>query len=311
MVHDTAMPLTPGERIARIRESATLLDKQDWTDIDLILGQHNLQTMNEWSGSKAGYVIEIIKNAADDRLTELHQYLVAETTEQLPVRSLWTGTKLRVFFSHSAQHAHYVASTREALAAYGVEPFVAHDAIEPSAEWALVVESALANCDALVAFLHPEFRQSLWCDHEVGWVLGRKRPVLPLSFGLNPYGLLGKYQAQPCGVANPYQVALFIMDWLIKTPSLHTRVASGLVDAFVNSHGWSFTRSVVPLLERIGSVTDDDLSRMEQAARQNIEISQCVVPPNSTGPEWVARFVSERRGPTTAPTWPVAGEAPF
>jgi hypothetical protein len=36
------MPLTPGERIAKIRESATLLDKQEWAEIDLVLGQHGL-----------------------------------------------------------------------------------------------------------------------------------------------------------------------------------------------------------------------------------------------------------------------------
>lgn len=36
------MALSPAQRIVLIRESATLLDKQEWEDIDLILGQFGL-----------------------------------------------------------------------------------------------------------------------------------------------------------------------------------------------------------------------------------------------------------------------------
>jgi hypothetical protein len=65
------------------------------------------------------------------------------------------------------------------------------------------LKAALSDCDALVAFLHPGFQISEWWDQKIGWVLGRKRPLLPLSYGLNPMDFIGKYQAQPCVNAYP------------------------------------------------------------------------------------------------------------
>jgi len=311
MSHAVAVPLTPGERIARIRESATLLDKQEWSDIDLVLSQHLLPTTDDaWQGSKAQYIVEMIRDAPDNKLNTLHQYLIDDALDKPVSQSPWSGTKLRVFFSHSATHRQLVSEVGESLALYGVEPFIAHDAIEPSAEWVSVIESALTECDALVAFLHPETPKSQWCEQEIGWALGCKRPVLPLSFGLNPYGLLGKYQAQDCHAFLPHRIGPFIIDWLTRNPSLLGRLSTGLVDAFVHSGSWSFTRSIVPLLERIESVTDDDLTRMESAARGNVDVRECSIPPNLTGPEWVARYVKKRRGPTSMPDWPDP-EVPF
>jgi hypothetical protein len=186
MGHAVAVPLTPGERIARIRESATLLDKQEWPDIDLVLSQHLLPVEDEWRGSKADYITAMIKDSSDQTLSTLHQYLIDDALDKPVEQSPWPGSKLRVFFSHPAAHSQYVSQVGGSLALYGVEPFIAHDAIEPSAEWVNVIESALAGCDALVAFLFLETPRSQWCEQEIGWTLGRKRPVLPLSFGVNP-----------------------------------------------------------------------------------------------------------------------------
>jgi len=310
MGHAVAVPLTPGERIARIRESATLLDKQEWPDIDLVLSQHLLPVEDEWRGSKADYITAMIKDSSDQTLSTLHQYLIDDALDKPVEQSPWSGSKLRVFFSHPAAHSQYVSQVGGSIALYGVEPFIAHDAIEPSAEWVNVIESALADCDALVAFLFPETPRSHWCEQEIGWTLGRKRPVLPLSFGVNPYGLLAKYQALHCGKFAPQSVGHFIIDWLTRSPSLRGRLSTGFVDAFVNSMSWNFTRSIVPLLARIESVTDDDLTRMENAARDNVEVQRCSIPPNQTGPEWVASYVAKRRGPTSTPDWP-DDEPPF
>jgi hypothetical protein len=39
--------MRPAERIAAIRESATLLSQQGWNDIDLILRQHGMRTSED------------------------------------------------------------------------------------------------------------------------------------------------------------------------------------------------------------------------------------------------------------------------
>lgn len=306
------MSLTPSERIALIRECATLLDKQDWTEVDLVLGQFGLPTSDyDVPETKAAYVIQMVKDAADESLSSLHGFLVDEAGGSgHPGRGPWTGENLRLFCSHLATQKHIVGQVREDLARFGVEAFVAHDSIEPSKEWAQVIEHALADCDAMIVFLHDGFRESSWCDHEVGWVLGRQRPVLPLNYGIHPYGFLGKYQDQPCQDAVPSKVADFVLDWLIKTPSLHGRLSHGLVNAFVNSGSWNFTRRVAPLLDQIASVTDDDLTHMEKAARDNVDVRECAVTGAKSGPEWVADFVSARRGPSAPATWVDGNDEP-
>ncbi len=55
------MALTDGERIDLISKIATVLDKREWPDIDLILEQHELPTQFTWpSDEKPGYVIEMV-----------------------------------------------------------------------------------------------------------------------------------------------------------------------------------------------------------------------------------------------------------
>lgn len=309
------MALTPGERISLIRESATLLDKHDWAEIDLVLEQHGLPTSNyDVPDTKSAYIINMIKNSLDEDLDKLHGYLIGEVASSLVRHSPWSGDQLRLFCSHLAQYKQVVGQVGERLAKYGVEPFVAHDSIEPSTEWASVIEAALADCDAMIVFLHPGFQESHWCDQEVGWAFGRKRPILPLNYGFDPYGFIGKFQAQPCVHASAVQVTRFIMDWLTRTPSLHGRLAHGLVDAFVNSHSWDFTRSVAPFLDRIQSITDDDLALMEKAARENIDVRECLITSGligTTGPEWVASFVGKRRGSVSPTTGSDSDDPPF
>lgn len=253
----------------------------------------------------------MIKDAADEELGPLHTFLVQQATgAPASGQSPWKSEKLRLFCSHLAEQKSIVGQVANHLALLGVEPFVAHDSIEPSKEWSQVIEAALAECDAMIAFMHQGFSESKWCDQEVGWALGRHRPILPLNYGMHPYGFLGKFQDQPCSGANPIKVADYVMDWLTKTPSLHSRLSHGLVEAFANSRSWDFTRRIEPFLERISSVTDDDLDLMEKASMENIDVKECVVRPGIMGPQWVAQYVSKRRGPTSPATWD-SDEPPF
>lgn len=106
------------------------------------------------------------------------------------------------------------------------------------------------------------------------------------------------------------QIARFVMDWLSRTPSLRGRLAAGLVSAFAESGSWNFTRSVVPYLEGIDVVTDDQLSRMEAAATDNVNVRGCDIGGQS-GPRWVEDYVAKRRGTPDTPIWPSPDEPPF
>ncbi len=304
--YDVSMGLTPGQRITMINECATLLDKREWEEIDLILDQHGLMTSATWDGEKRPYVILMIKNCSDTELETLHSYLTSESDRSALGRSPFKGDRLRLFMSHLASHRDFVGVAGQRLAQYGVEAFVAHDSIEPSVEWQQVIEAALADCDAMVVFLHTGFQQSLWCDQEVGWALGRGRPILALAFDIDPYGFMGKFQARKCAGMNGLQVGDAIAEWLVKVPTLHAALAESLSHAFRYSSSWDFTRMLVPLLEQVTTFTEDQLALMEEAARVNVDVRECNIG-MERGPAWVAGFVRDRRGRLGSNSWAVDG----
>lgn len=299
------MKLKPGQRITMIKECATLLDKEDFDDIDLILSQHGLPTTDFFQGEGArAYVIEMIRDAADEPLQQLHAYLIGEASSGLPGVSAFDGDHVSVFFSHLTAHRELVGNVSKAVAHFGVQAFVAHDSIEPSREWQAVIEAGLDQCDAMVVFLHDKFSESSWCDQEVGWVMGRHRPVLPLWFDVPPYGFMGKLQAQRVGTMDTYQIADSIIEWLLAQPALHACLAPGISQAFANSRSYDFTRKTAAMLERLNTIDNDSLDLLVSAAAKNNQISDANIryapAPDAfkQGPEWVRDFVAARREPT-------------
>ena len=81
----------------------------------------------------------------------------------------------------------------------GIHCFVAHIDIEPTREWQDEIESALETCDALAAYLTPDFVISRWCDQEVGFCVGRALPILPIRMGVDPHGFIAKYPRRSRG----------------------------------------------------------------------------------------------------------------
>jgi hypothetical protein len=103
------MELTPGERISLICGSATLLDKQEWSEIDLVLEQHGLPTSDvDVPDTKSAYIKNMVKNSSDENLIKLHEYLIGETASSPVKHSPWPGKRLRLFCSRLAQHKQIV-----------------------------------------------------------------------------------------------------------------------------------------------------------------------------------------------------------
>ena len=63
-----------------------------------------------------------------------------------------------------------------------------HVQLEPSRDWQEVIETALRTCHVLVAHETPGFKESNWTDQEVGWVLGRGIPAIPVNAALHQIG---------------------------------------------------------------------------------------------------------------------------
>ena len=102
---------------------------------------------------------------------------------------------LRLFISHVSAHKVQAKQLKVALAGYGIAAFVAHEDIEPTAEWEAVIELALRSMDAMVALLTDTFHESNWTDQEVGFAMGLGKFLIPIRAPKTPYGLMARYQA--------------------------------------------------------------------------------------------------------------------
>lgn len=304
--------MRPAERIASIRESATLLSQQGWNDIDLILRQHGRRTSEDWQGEdRYGYVVHMIEDAPDDGLYELHQYLVGETGDVPTGAQPWAQGQLKLFMSHLAVQQQFVGEVGSYLNFYGISSFVAHVSIEPSEEWQSVIEVALRSCDAMAVFLHQGFHESFWCDQEVGFVLARRVPVLPIALDVMPYGFMGKLQAARCQPnENPWLVAQKVLQWVIRTPSAQTAMTEGLVTAFERSGSYDNTRRVFGMLQDLPAFTPIQLQRLETATKDNDQVRNAVLGSDNI-PDLIRKFTIERGGSPASTQPEYSDEPPF
>lgn len=289
------------QKLTLISESTDLLSSRSSEEINLILEQFGCKTEEFWDSDRYKYCMSKIKALSDKDLSELHKFLTGgQPDDPLDVQP-WEDQKLKLFISHLAKHRSFVGEVKQSLIPYGIDAFVAHDSIKPSNEWVDVIEAALGTCDAAIAFLHDGFQNSPWCDQEIGYILARRVPVLPLMFEIQPYGFLGKYQSARCihkigekyVSYTPAEVTRLILEWLGKTPATEASFTECLVSALENSISWDRTRLIWPWLSERPSFTPDQLRRVEAAAKNNVDVREAFIG-MSSAPDRIRQLIKEK-----------------
>ena len=183
----------------------------------------------------------------------------------------WLPGHFRLFISHlSAEKAH-AANLKDSLTHYAVTSFVAHEDIEPTKEWQAEIENGLFTMDALLAILSPDFHASKWTDQEVGVALGRGMVVLPVRLGLDPYGLMGKFQGIPGSAKKLGEVVDSVVTVLLTNPRTRSRFISCLVEQLLASPNASEATIKLSVLERTDNISSDSLTRIQdQAASSSV-----------------------------------------
>jgi TIR domain len=185
----------------------------------------------------------------------------------------WKPDHFRLFLTHVSTQKSVAHNLKESLEPYYVSCFVAHDDIEPTREWQDEIEEALRAMDALAALLSPDFHTSNWTDQEVGFAVGSGRLVIPLRFGLDPYGFIAKYQGYQITQV-PYST---IAQELLKVLARHGRTSLAFGRAIVkrleNSWSWDSAKSSMSLIEECAVLDEDLLQRIETAVQNNGEVA--------------------------------------
>lgn len=188
--------------------------------------------------------------------------------------------------SHVSSRRKDVAELADVLEQFGFSPFVAHDDIEPSRDWANAIEDALTTCDVLVAYLTADFRDSTWTDQEVGWAMGRGALVVPLNIQLTPYGFIGRYQAARGYSGSAWETAEIVTRAVAVAvfegqraiaERLTTLMPEVITRAFELTPSFDMGRFNIELVELVPVHLwqDAQLKRLEGASTANGQLREC------------------------------------
>jgi len=165
--------------------------------------------------------------------------------------TFWAPGLLRVFLSHLSTNRARVSILRNHLEGWGMSAFVAHQDIEPTREWQVEIEAALASMDVLVALIEPKFRDSAWTDQEVGFALGRGIDVIPIRIGQDPHGFIGKIQGIQAKGHVPADVAEEVVNVLLRKPRYRPNLLQGIAGALVEQSASDRIRRIRALALRL------------------------------------------------------------
>lgn len=170
----------------------------------------------------------------------------------------WSERYLRVFISHLSSNKAKVQILANALQVWGLETFVAHEDIEPSREWMIEVEKGLNTMDVLIAVVEPGFKESNWCDQEVGYALGRGVDTIPLRAGLDPYGFFGKYQGLQIKGKLPEDLGTDVLELFLRKPRLYQKIIPNIASALLKVMDDERIK-MIKKLDSFGIILDEDM----------------------------------------------------
>ena len=89
--------------------------------------------------------------------------------------------ELEVFLSYSHKDKEKAALVKNLLQILGLEAFMAHEDIKPTAEWENFITQKLKQCSVFVPILTKNFHESGWTDQESGAAIIRDMEIIPVS----------------------------------------------------------------------------------------------------------------------------------
>jgi hypothetical protein len=257
-------------RVTLITAVRDRLSTLPWEDADLLIGEYGVASGMP-DGDRFGPSIQdVLRAAPEDRLAELGQHFgILPASLRVTARSAARGGPLTLFASHLATHHEMVGAVATDLRQLNIDMLVAHISIDPDQEWQTAILHELDKADAGIAFLHPGFGGSQWCDQEIGWLLGRHLPVFSLLFGETPGGPLGLRQGAKPPETPTRGVTEAVLNWISGRAELGGRLAHSLVRAMVGSSSFAQTDRIWLRLRLLRNLTVDDCRVLLTATQTN------------------------------------------
>jgi hypothetical protein len=261
-------------------------------------------------------------NAYDDLyLKGVHIYAIPEHDDswrggvELPVKidieeedEIWKSGLLRLFVSHRSTDKVRLAKLKAKLREYGVDCFLAHEDIQETKAWRDMIKQGLQSCHAMVTVGSAGFKESIWCNQEIGWAMCRGILVLPLLAGESPDGFHSDIQGPTVELANPDESALKVVKAILKETRLRPLVFEAFVALINEASSWESLRDVGYCLERLDNCPAETFKKIKSAFESH---------PKREGlysraiPNWLAdqeRKLGLNKKPKATLASPVAGD---
>lgn len=205
------------------------------------------------------------------------------------ISRIWKPDHFRLFLGHDSNYKTEISNLKEELEIYNISGFVAHEDIEPTKEWGNEILLALNSAHALAAFLTPDFHKSEWTDQEVGVALGNGLFVMPISFGVDPYGFMARKQAMRGNFGETGRLAVDIIEILLKHAATSKLICEALVSSLEKASSFINARKVSKMIIKTDNFRQEQLSRIQQACRNNSQVAK------SFGiPEMIENYLNKR-----------------
>ncbi|MDD5110117.1 MAG: toll/interleukin-1 receptor domain-containing protein [Patescibacteria group bacterium] len=188
----------------------------------------------------------------------------------------------KVFISYSTQNSALAGQLKIILEEMGFDAFLAHEDINPSAEWQETILNILGESGIFIPIITESYHGSNWTDQESGIAMYTKKIVLPICVvGCKPYGFLSKYQAMFIAANDVNSItADSIYRVLVKVnPVIAKRLLSQLLISFSESQNYFQSGAKSELILRLFSEKLDkkDVNKIFESFLANSQIRECIL----------------------------------
>lgn len=251
-----------------------LQSRMTYSDIDVYLGTFGVdcKDFTPSTNSKWVYVKELLAKADQELLLNIADDLDIEHNHSRNATkepTFWKTGYFRLFLSHLASFKVQTSRLQTVLQNYAITGFVAHEDIEPSKEWQMEIETALHTMDAFTPILMPGFKESNWCDQEVGFAVSKDLLVIPVRKGLDPYGFIGKYQGIQANEKSIGDVANSIFLTIVNSHKTRNKMIRCLSNAISQSTDIEKALEKIILFHTIEEVSSEQINNLVLLIKDN------------------------------------------
>ncbi|NJM28974.1 MAG: toll/interleukin-1 receptor domain-containing protein [Rhizobiales bacterium] len=191
--------------------------------------------------------------------------------------SIWKQGHVRLFISHRDEHKRKAFELAEALEAFGISSFVAHDTIEATKEWRKEILNGLETMEIMLVFLTDSFHESSYTNQEIGFALGKGVPVISLKLeGKDPPGFVNNEQALRGSLTNPASSSHAVLKLIADKLGRQDRIQSALISAFVESPDYTETKNRFDrMASAVERISDSELSSIVAGFQANSQLYNC------------------------------------